>query len=140
MHDVIISRIVFLLQLFKCLFGGCRTYSSTHVETSPGLSIVINTRYVFSRNIQCTIYDAYAKILRPITCLSFRDMMHLAQKFVEFACYKTISVTELDLNRKYRILIAKRHTTKFDPILVLTIRDSGSVSAISSYIGDTVMS
>jgi formylmethanofuran dehydrogenase subunit D len=50
--------------------------------------------------------------------------MNLAQKFEGVACDKTISVTELDPNRKYRILRAKRLTTRFGPTVVLTIRDS----------------
>ena len=48
--------------------------------------------------------------------------MNLAQKFEGVACDKTISVTELDPNRKYRILRAKRLTTIFGPTVVLTIR------------------
>jgi hypothetical protein len=72
---------------------------------------VTNTRYVFflvtSPYIRCTIHRAHAKFPRPITCLSFRDIMDLAQKFERVACDKTISVTELDPNRKYRILRAE---------------------------------
>jgi len=89
---------------------------------------VTNTRYVFflvtSPYIRCTIHRAHAKFPRPITCLSFRDIMDLAQKFERVACDKTISVTELDPNRKYRILRAKRPKTRFGPTAVLTIRDS----------------
>jgi hypothetical protein len=50
--------------------------------------------------------------------------MDLAQKFEGVACYKSISVTELDFNLKYRILMAKRLTTRFGPTVVLTISDS----------------
>jgi hypothetical protein len=50
--------------------------------------------------------------------------MDLAQKFEGVACDKTISVTELDLNRKYRIRRAKKLTTSFGPTGVLTMRDS----------------
>ena len=56
-------------------------------------------------------------------------MMDLAQKFEWVAFYKTISVTELDLNRKYRILMAKRLTTIFGSTVLLTIRDSGAAHA-----------
>jgi len=38
MHDVTLSRIVFLSQLLERVYGVCRAYSSTHVETTPGLS------------------------------------------------------------------------------------------------------
>ena len=50
--------------------------------------------------------------------------MDLTQKFEWVACDKTICVTELDLIRKYRILMAKRLTTRIGPAVVLTPRDS----------------
>ena len=50
--------------------------------------------------------------------------MDLAQKFEGAACDKILSVTEMDPNCKYRILRAKRLTTRFGPTVVLTIRDS----------------
>ena len=50
--------------------------------------------------------------------------MDLAQKFEGVACVKSICVTELDPDRKYRILWAKRLTTRFGPTVVLTIEDS----------------
>jgi len=52
--------------------------------------------------------------------------MDLAQKFEGVACEKTISVTDLDLNRKYRILRAKGLTTRFGPTVLLTIRGEGA--------------
>jgi hypothetical protein len=55
--------------------------------------------------------------------------MDLAQNFEGVACETTISVTELDLNRKYRILRAKRLTTRFGPTVVLTIRGEGAAPA-----------
>jgi hypothetical protein len=55
--------------------------------------------------------------------------MDLAQNFEGVACDKTISVTELDPDRKYRIIRAKRLTTIFGPTVVLTIQDSMQASA-----------
>jgi len=55
--------------------------------------------------------------------------MDLAQRFEWVACEKKISVTELGLNRKYRILLAKRLTTIFGPNVVLTIRGEGAAPA-----------
>ena len=55
--------------------------------------------------------------------------MDLAQRFEWVACEKNISVTELGLNRKYRILLAKRLTTIFGPNVVLTIRGEGAAPA-----------
>ena len=52
--------------------------------------------------------------------------MDLAQTFEGFACETTISVTELNLNRKYRILRAERLTTCIGPTVVLTIRGEGA--------------
>jgi len=52
--------------------------------------------------------------------------MDLAKKFEGIACEMTIYVTELNLNRKYRILRAKRLTTRYGPTGVLTIRDAGA--------------
>ena len=46
--------------------------------------------------------------------------MDLAHKFVGVACVKSISETELDLNRKHRILWAERLTTLFGPTVVLS--------------------
>jgi len=64
--------------------------------------------------------------MRPITSLSFRAIMVLTQKFEGVACEKTISVTELDFNRKFRIFRAERQTTRFGPIVVLTTRGEGA--------------
>ena len=83
----------------------------------------------FSHYFHYTIYHAHAKSQRPITCLSFTDITNLAQQFEGVACEKTISVKKLDLNRKYRILRAKRLTTRFDPTVEHTIRDAGAASA-----------
>ena len=60
--------------------------------------------------------------MRPITCYSIRALLDLAQNFEGVACETAISVTELDLNRNYRILRAKTLTTLFGPTVVLTIR------------------
>jgi hypothetical protein len=48
--------------------------------------------------------------------------MDLTQKFNGVTCDTTISVSELDVNRKYRILKAKRLTTRFGPTVILTVK------------------
>ena len=48
--------------------------------------------------------------------------MDLAQIFDGVTCDTTISVSELDENRKYRILQAKRLTTRFGPTVILTVK------------------
>jgi hypothetical protein len=50
--------------------------------------------------------------------------MDLVQKFEEVMWDKTVSVIDLERNRKYPILRVKRITTKIGPAVVLTIRDS----------------
>jgi hypothetical protein len=89
---------------------GYRTHSSTHVVTRLVCPPLLTQRTYFftSPYIQCTIYRAHAITARPITCLSFRDIVDLGQNFEGVACDKTISVTELDPNHKYQILRAKR--------------------------------
>ena len=67
--------------------------------------------------------------MRPITCISFRAIVDLAQIFEGVACDTTVSVSELDLNRKYRIVRAKRLSTIFGPTVVLTIRGEGAAPA-----------
>jgi len=49
--------------------------------------------------------------------------------FEGVACETTISVTELDLSRKYHILRAKRLTIRSGPTVVLTIRGEGAAPA-----------
>jgi len=51
--------------------------------------------------------------------LSIRAIMDLAQKFDGVMCDTNISVSELDVNRKYRILQARRLTTRFGPTVML---------------------
>ena len=48
--------------------------------------------------------------------------MDLAQKFDGVTCDTNISVSELDVNRKYRILQARRLTTRFGPSVILTVK------------------
>ena len=55
--------------------------------------------------------------------------MDLAQKFEGVACETTISITELDLNRKYRILRAKRRSKLFGPTVIVILRDEGAAPA-----------
>ena len=52
--------------------------------------------------------------------------MDLAQNFEGVECETTISITELELNRKYSIIRVKRLTTRFGPNVVLTIRGEGA--------------
>ena len=67
--------------------------------------------------------------MRPITCLSFRAITDLAKTFEGVACEPNIFVNELDLNRKYRILRAKRLNIRFGTTVVLTIRGLGAAPA-----------
>ena len=48
--------------------------------------------------------------------------MDLTQKFDGVTCDTTFSVSELDLNRKYRILHAISLTTRFGPTVILTVK------------------
>ena len=48
--------------------------------------------------------------------------MDLIQKFDGVTCDGTASVSDLDLNRKYRILQAKRLTTRFGHTVILTVK------------------
>jgi hypothetical protein len=67
--------------------------------------------------------------MRPITCLSFRAITDLAKTFEGVACEPNIFVNELDLNRKYRILRAKRLNIRFGTTVVFTIRGLGAAPA-----------
>jgi len=76
------------------------------LQSTQGLSTVINTRYLFfslnvsSPYIQCVIDRAHGTIPQPITCVSFRETMNLVQTFEEVTWGKTVSVSELERNRK----------------------------------------
>ena len=48
--------------------------------------------------------------------------MDLTQKLDGFTCDITVSVSDLDVNRKYRILMVKRLTTRFGPSVILTVK------------------
>ena len=48
--------------------------------------------------------------------------MDHAHKFDGVTCDTNISVSELDVNRKYRILQARRLTTRFGPTVILTVK------------------
>jgi len=52
--------------------------------------------------------------------------MDLAQKFDGVSCDTTVSVSELDENRKYRFLQARRLTTRFGPTVILTVKSEGA--------------
>ena len=55
--------------------------------------------------------------------------MDVNQKFDGVTCDTTICVSELDMNRKYRILWAKRLTTRFGSTVILTIKGEDSAEA-----------
>jgi hypothetical protein len=65
-------------------------------------------------------YYLYVRVFLPMHYLSsnlpFRAIMDLTQKFYGVTCDTTVSVAELDVNRKHRILQAKRLTTRFAPL------------------------
>jgi len=52
--------------------------------------------------------------------------MDLAQKFDGVTCTTDISVSELYVNRKYRILQARRLTTRYGPTVILTVKNENS--------------
>ena len=113
--------------------SGCLRHASL---TRPGCSQSLTQGSVFLP-VSNTLFITH---MRPITCLSFRAIMDLAQKFEGFACDTTISVTVLNLNRKYHILRAKRLTTIFGPTVVLTIMGEGQPWPKYSCLGDIVIS
>jgi len=55
--------------------------------------------------------------------------MDLTQKFDGVKCDTTVSVSELDENRKYRILRVKRLTTRFGPTVILTVKGEDAAPA-----------
>jgi len=63
-----------------------------------------------------------------LTCLSFRAIMDLTQHFDGVTCDKTFSVSELDINRKYRILKAERLITRFGPTVILNVNGEYAAS------------
>jgi hypothetical protein len=48
--------------------------------------------------------------------------MDLNQKFEGITCNTTVYVSEINVNRKYRILRAQRLTTRFGPAVILTVK------------------
>jgi len=48
--------------------------------------------------------------------------MDLTKKFDGVTCYTTVSVSELDEKRKYRILQARRLTTRWGHTVILTVK------------------
>ena len=98
MHDFTLSHIVFGMPCHDCSY-----LLSVGTCLSPD-----------------TLFITY---IRSISCLSFRTIMDLTQKFDGVTCDTTVSVSELDVNRKYRILRAKRLTTRFSPTVILTVKN-----------------
>ena len=54
--------------------------------------------------------------------LPFSAIMDLTQKIDGVACDTTVSVSELNENRKYRILQARLLNTRFGPTVILTVK------------------
>jgi len=54
--------------------------------------------------------------------LPFGAIMDITQKFYGVTFDTTVSVSELDENHKYRILLARRLTTRFGPTVILTVK------------------
>jgi hypothetical protein len=54
--------------------------------------------------------------------LHFRAIMDLTKKSDRVTCDTTVSVSELNENRKYRILQARLLTTRFGPTVILTVK------------------
>jgi len=55
--------------------------------------------------------------------------MDLTHKFDVVTCDPTVSVSELDVNRKYRILRAKRLSSCFGPKVILTVKTKDAAPA-----------
>jgi hypothetical protein len=53
--------------------------------------------------------------------------MNLAQKFDGVTCDTNIAASELDMNRKYRILQARRLTSRFGSTVILTVKGKNAV-------------
>ena len=97
LHDFNLSRIVF----------GC-------------LCLIIICRYVsFSRY---TIHHVHAIYNLPF----FQSHNGSHPEIWWVTCDTTVSVSELDVNRKYRILRAKRLITRFGPTVILSVKDEGA--------------
>ena len=89
------------------------------------LSIVIkhgtySSCWKFLLPIPNALFTAHMKTPRPVTCVSFRDTMDLVQTFEGVTLDKTVSVSNLERNRKYPILRAKRFTPRIVPAVVLS--------------------
>ena len=60
--------------------------------------------------------------------------MDLPRKFEAATSSRSINIVELDTDKKYPILSAKRITTKFGPTAHLTIHDSDSAAALQIFL------
>ena len=58
--------------------------------------------------------------------LSFRAIMDFAQKFEGITYATNISVSELDVNLKHRILQVRRLTTRFGTSVILTVKNENA--------------
>jgi len=60
--------------------------------------------------------------------------MDLPRKFEAGTSSRSINISELDTDKKYPIISAKRITTKFGPTVLLTIHDSDSAAALQIFL------
>jgi len=54
--------------------------------------------------------------------------MEIAKKLEEATSCKSVNINSLETDKKYPIVRAKRMTSKFEPTVLLTIRDSESTT------------
>jgi hypothetical protein len=109
-------------------------------DTLRDLARAVHNHYLNVRVFLSCSNTLFITHMQPTTCLSFRAIMDLAQRFEWVACEKNISVTELDLNRKYRILRAKRLTTIFVPLWCSLSGAKGHPRPKYSCLGDIMTS
>jgi len=60
--------------------------------------------------------------------------MDLPRKFEAANSSRSINISELDTDKKYPIVSAKRIITKFGPTALLTIQDSDSAAALQIFL------
>ena len=95
-----------------------------YVIKNERITICMNSPIVFGVSVlNYYYYLRFFFLMRYLSRnLSFWAIMDLAQKFDGVTCATNISVSELDVNRKYRILQARRLTTRFGPSVILTVK------------------
>ena len=81
--------------------------------------------------VQCKI--TAVQILN-IVSISIEREMDLPTKFEAATSSRSINISELDTDKKYPIVSAKRIITKFGPTALLTIHDSDSAAALQIFL------